>query len=599
MINAAAYTAVDAAETDEDRAFAVNADGPRVLAAACASRRVPLIHVSTDYVFSGDATAPYEPSDELGPRSAYGRTKAAGEDAVLGSGASSWVVRTGWLYGQSGLELREDHGAPGVFATRNCPLWTIRSAVPRGPPIWRRGCWSWLPGWRPATGRSADPALHQRGLGELVRLRPGDLHAPGRGPGAGAAVHDGGVPPASAAAGVLGAVPGIVERSVADPDCGPCGRSPGDASTFRASVTRPLGRAPGRQAVRADRQLGARPPREVGRVRAPGGRRRRRVRVRHRRAQGLRQPVDVAVRDQARAVARHFAQRRDVRAHHRDVCRPSPPAPAARTPRRATAVPAPTRRRPPCEGPHRTDSRSGRVRAPRGNGPGPANTRSGRSGAASWARVSQSRPLRGPAGAGEQQVPRGQPEPRAALVVRRARGEPRRVDAQRRHHDLVAGDVEALRHRVGDRRASGCRSRWRGGRRADQLRQFAVARAATRDGCRRRPGRGSSPRRRRATPAGSTKFVPCTTSVEPGEQLHRREADRSHAIRSSRADTGMPRARTPCGSTCRSRRQPRSVNATARMSTSADRRQLLDQRGGVPADAGALRRAAGCRRGAR
>ena len=102
VINAAAYTAVDAAETDEERAFAVNADGPRVLAAACASRRVPLIHVSTDYVFPGDGVAPYEPSDELGPRSAYGRTKAAGEDAVLGSGASSWVVRTSWLYGRSG-----------------------------------------------------------------------------------------------------------------------------------------------------------------------------------------------------------------------------------------------------------------------------------------------------------------------------------------------------------------------------------------------------------------------------------------------------------------------------------------------------------------
>jgi dTDP-4-dehydrorhamnose reductase len=102
VVNAAAYTAVDAAEQDEERAFAVNADGPRVLAAACASRRVPLIHVSTDYVFSGEASKPYEPSDELGPRSAYGRTKAAGEDAVLGSGASSWVVRTGWLYGRSG-----------------------------------------------------------------------------------------------------------------------------------------------------------------------------------------------------------------------------------------------------------------------------------------------------------------------------------------------------------------------------------------------------------------------------------------------------------------------------------------------------------------
>ncbi|WP_410590887.1 dTDP-4-dehydrorhamnose reductase [Amycolatopsis sp. lyj-23] len=105
VVNAAAYTAVDAAETDEERAFAVNADGPRVLAAACAARRVPLIHVSTDYVFPGDASRPYEPGDELGPRSAYGRTKAAGEDAVLGSGAASWVVRTGWLYGRSGANF--------------------------------------------------------------------------------------------------------------------------------------------------------------------------------------------------------------------------------------------------------------------------------------------------------------------------------------------------------------------------------------------------------------------------------------------------------------------------------------------------------------
>ncbi|WP_033293272.1 dTDP-4-dehydrorhamnose reductase [Amycolatopsis jejuensis] len=102
VINAAAYTAVDAAETDEARAFAVNVDGPRVLAAACTSRRVPLIHVSTDYVFPGDATQPYEVDDALGPHSAYGRTKAAGEDAVRGSGASAWIVRTSWVYGKTG-----------------------------------------------------------------------------------------------------------------------------------------------------------------------------------------------------------------------------------------------------------------------------------------------------------------------------------------------------------------------------------------------------------------------------------------------------------------------------------------------------------------
>jgi dTDP-4-dehydrorhamnose reductase len=102
VVNAAAYNAVDAAETDARRAFAVNADGPRLLAAACAAANVPLIHVSTDYVFAGDADRPYEPADPVRPRSAYGATKAAGEDAVLGSGARAWVVRTSWVYGAYG-----------------------------------------------------------------------------------------------------------------------------------------------------------------------------------------------------------------------------------------------------------------------------------------------------------------------------------------------------------------------------------------------------------------------------------------------------------------------------------------------------------------
>lgn len=102
VINAAAYTAVDDAETDEQRAFAVNADGPRGIAAACATTKVPLVHISTDYVFSGETDRPYEPDDALSPRSAYGRTKAAGEAAVLASGARAWVVRTAWVYGAGG-----------------------------------------------------------------------------------------------------------------------------------------------------------------------------------------------------------------------------------------------------------------------------------------------------------------------------------------------------------------------------------------------------------------------------------------------------------------------------------------------------------------
>jgi len=102
VINAAAYTAVDAAETDEATAHLVNAHGPAVLAMACAAAGVPLIHVSTDYVFAGDADHPYEPDDPTDPRSVYGHTKLAGEQAVLSATDDAWVVRTAWVYGAAG-----------------------------------------------------------------------------------------------------------------------------------------------------------------------------------------------------------------------------------------------------------------------------------------------------------------------------------------------------------------------------------------------------------------------------------------------------------------------------------------------------------------
>ncbi|MCP2170009.1 dTDP-4-dehydrorhamnose reductase [Goodfellowiella coeruleoviolacea] len=102
VINAAAYTAVDAAESDVDAAFAVNAEGPALLARACAAEGVPLLHVSTDYVFPGTAERPYEPTDPTGPDTVYGRSKLAGEQAVLAGTAASWVVRTAWVYGARG-----------------------------------------------------------------------------------------------------------------------------------------------------------------------------------------------------------------------------------------------------------------------------------------------------------------------------------------------------------------------------------------------------------------------------------------------------------------------------------------------------------------
>lgn len=102
VINAAAYTAVDAAETAEPLATEVNVAGPRHLAETCARHGVPLVHVSTDYVFPGTAQRPYEVADATGPTSVYGRTKLAGERAVLAAGADAWVVRTAWVYGAAG-----------------------------------------------------------------------------------------------------------------------------------------------------------------------------------------------------------------------------------------------------------------------------------------------------------------------------------------------------------------------------------------------------------------------------------------------------------------------------------------------------------------
>jgi dTDP-4-dehydrorhamnose reductase len=102
VINAAAYTAVDAAESDADQAARINAEGAAALAKACRSSGLPLLQVSTDYVFPGDGTRPYEPTDPTGPRSVYGRTKLDGERAVLESGARAWVVRTAWIYGARG-----------------------------------------------------------------------------------------------------------------------------------------------------------------------------------------------------------------------------------------------------------------------------------------------------------------------------------------------------------------------------------------------------------------------------------------------------------------------------------------------------------------
>jgi len=102
VVNVAAYTAVDAAETNEAVAFAVNAVGAANLARAVTAEGAALVHLSTDYVFAGDAHSPYAAAAPLAPLSAYGRTKAAGEWAVRAECPRTWLVRTAWLYGAGG-----------------------------------------------------------------------------------------------------------------------------------------------------------------------------------------------------------------------------------------------------------------------------------------------------------------------------------------------------------------------------------------------------------------------------------------------------------------------------------------------------------------
>lgn len=132
VVNCAAYTAVDDAEGDESAAYAVNATGPARLAQACAAVGAQLVHVSTDYVFDGSASEPYDEATPVSPLSAYGRTKAAGEEAVLKT-ADALVVRTAWAYGEHGnsfpatiARIARERGAVSVVNDQyGQPTWTV------------------------------------------------------------------------------------------------------------------------------------------------------------------------------------------------------------------------------------------------------------------------------------------------------------------------------------------------------------------------------------------------------------------------------------------------------------------------------------------
>ena len=102
VVNAAAYTAVDRAESEADAAWAANRTGPANLAAACAEAGIPLIHISTDYVFDGTKTGPYREDDPVAPLGVYGQSKEAGDRAVREALPEHVILRTAWVYGAHG-----------------------------------------------------------------------------------------------------------------------------------------------------------------------------------------------------------------------------------------------------------------------------------------------------------------------------------------------------------------------------------------------------------------------------------------------------------------------------------------------------------------
>lgn len=102
VINAAAYTAVDKAETDIDRANAINGDAPAAMAEACAKLGIPFVHISTDYVFEGSGTTPYTPDQKTNPQGVYGSSKRLGELGIEAAGGTYAILRTSWVFSETG-----------------------------------------------------------------------------------------------------------------------------------------------------------------------------------------------------------------------------------------------------------------------------------------------------------------------------------------------------------------------------------------------------------------------------------------------------------------------------------------------------------------
>ncbi|MBJ2152331.1 dTDP-4-dehydrorhamnose reductase [Paracoccus sp. IB05] len=151
VINAAAWTAVDKAESEEALASVVNGDAPTAMAEACAKAQIPFLHISTDYVFSGQGDRPFRPEDPVAPLGAYGRSKLKGEEGVRAAGGQHLILRTSWVFSAHGANfvktmlrlgrerdllkvVADQHGGPTPAAAIADALLTAALAMKAGAP---------------------------------------------------------------------------------------------------------------------------------------------------------------------------------------------------------------------------------------------------------------------------------------------------------------------------------------------------------------------------------------------------------------------------------------------------------------------------------
>lgn len=164
IVNAAAYTAVDKAEEERERAFAVNGVAPGVLAEEAKRLGAAIVHYSTDYVFDGGKGAPYEEIDAPHPRSVYGESKLAGEKAVAASGAAHLILRTSWVYGLRGKNFLRTIQR---LAAEREELRVVDDQV--GAPTWSRAI-------AEATAAVLAQCLHKDSVSGLLHDRGGLYH---------------------------------------------------------------------------------------------------------------------------------------------------------------------------------------------------------------------------------------------------------------------------------------------------------------------------------------------------------------------------------------------------------------------------------------